>query len=243
MTIEARIRGQIEARIRSGEWAPGTRIPFEHELVAEHGCARATVNKALSRLAREGLIERRRRAGSFVARPHIRSAVIGVPDIGTLVGARGEPYRWQLVERSLDRDAPDPAIARAAGRWLRLAGLHHAAASPFGWEQRWIDLLTVPQAGAVDFAEEAPGTWLLGHVPWSDARHRISAVAALPSAARRLAIATGTPCLQVERWTWRQGAPVTYVRQLFPGDRYDLVEDFAPANTLALPRVRAKRTP
>lgn len=156
MTLEARIRGQIEARIRSGEWKPGTRIPFEHELVAEHGCARATVNKALSRLAREGLIERRRRAGSFVARPQFRSAVIGVPDIGLLVAARGEPYRWQLADRGVDQEAPDPVIERARGRWLRLAGLHHASARPFGWEARWIDLATVPEAEAVDFAAEAP---------------------------------------------------------------------------------------
>jgi GntR family histidine utilization transcriptional repressor len=224
MSIEAHIRGQIESRIRSGEWAPGTRIPFEHELVAEHGCARATVNKALSRLAREGLIERRRRAGSFVARPQFRSAVIGVPDIGLLVAARGEPYAWQLVEHGIDRAAPDPAMARAGGRWLRLAGLHHASASPFGWEVRWIDLVTTPEAEAVDFARQAPGAWLLGHVPWSDARHRISAVAAVPA----LRLPVGTPCLQIERWTWRRGDPVTYVRQIFPGDRYDLVEDFAP---------------
>lgn len=228
MTLEARIRGQIEARIRSGEWKPGTRIPFEHELVAEHGCARATVNKALSRLAREGLIERRRRAGSFVARPQFRSAVIGVPDIGLLVAARGEPYRWQLADRGVDDKAPDEALARPRGRWLRLGGLHHASASPFGWEARWIDLHTVPEAEAADFAQEAPGTWLLGRVPWSDARHRISAVAATPGIARRLSLAPGAPCLQVERWTWRRGEPVTYVRQTFPGDRYDLVEDFAP---------------
>lgn len=228
MTLEARIRGQIEARIRSGEWKPGTRIPFEHELVAEHGCARATVNKALSRLAREGLIERRRRAGSFVARPQFRSAVIGVPDIGLLVAARGEPYRWQLADRGVDQEAPDPVIERARGRWLRLAGLHHASARPFGWEARWIDLATVPEAEAVDFAAEAPGTWLLGHVPWSDARHRISAVAPTPAIARRLGLVPGAPCLQVERWTWRRGESVTFVRQLFPGDRYDLVEDFAP---------------
>lgn len=227
MSIEAHIRGQIEARIRSGEWAPGTRIPFEHELVAEHGCARATVNKALSRLAREGLIERRRRAGSFVARPQFHSAVIGVPDIGMLVAARGERYAWQLEECALDTDAPDPAMARADGRWLRLTGLHNAT-RPFGWEARWIDLLTVPEAERVDFVREPPGAWLLGHVPWSDARHRIRAIAATPAAARRLGLAPGAPCLQVERWTWRSGAPVTYVRQLFPGDRYDLVEDFAP---------------
>ncbi|MCW3848239.1 UTRA domain-containing protein [Sphingomonas sp. LB-2] len=226
MTIEARIHDQIEARIRSGEWVPGTRIPFEHELVAEHGCARATVNKALSRLAREGLIERRRRAGSFVARPHIRSAVIGVPDIGLLLRARGEPYDWQLADRGIGPEAPEPGMPR--GRWLKLAGTHLAAASPFGWEQRWIHLGTVPEAERIDFAAQAPGTWLLGHVPWSDARHRISAVSASPATARRLGLATGTACLQVERWTWRQGAPVTFVRQSFPGDRYDLVEDFAP---------------
>ncbi len=231
MTIEAHIREEIEARIRSGEWAPGTRIPFEHELVAEHGCARATVNKALSRLAREGLIERRRRAGSFVARPQFRSAVIGVPDIGLLVAARGEPYGWQLEARGIDHDAPDPAMARAQASWLRITGLHSASARPFGYEQRWIDLLTVPEAEAVDFALQAPGTWLLGHVPWSDARHRISAIAAAPAVARRLGLGAGAPCLQLERWTWRQGAPVTYVRQLFPGDRYDLVEDFAPCTS------------
>jgi GntR family histidine utilization transcriptional repressor len=224
MTIEARIRGQIEARIRSGEWAPGMRIPFEHELVAEHGCARGTVNKALSRLAREGLIERRRRAGSFVARPQFRQAVIGVPDIGLLVRARGEAYRWTLVSRAVD-NGPDETGSR---HWLRLEGTHHAADRPFGWETRWIDLATVPEAEAVDFAAEPPGSWLLGHVPWSEARHRIGAVAAAPEAAKRLGLGKGAPCLQLERWTWRQGAPVTYVRQVFPGDRYHLVEDFAP---------------
>ena len=228
MTIEARIRGAIEARIRSGEWAPGTRIPFEHELVAEHGCARATVNKALSRLAREGLIERRRRAGSFVARPSIRSAVIGVPDIGTLITARGEAYRWELTGRSIVHQVDDPELQRANGRWLKLAGVHHGSDAPFGCETRWIALVTVPGAEAVDFAETAPGSWLLGHVPWSDARHRISAVPADAPAAAAMAIEPGAACLQLERWTWRSGAPVTYARQLFPGDRYDLVEEFKP---------------
>jgi len=35
--------------------------------MAQYGCARATVNKAVSALAAAGLIERHRRAGSFVA--------------------------------------------------------------------------------------------------------------------------------------------------------------------------------
>ncbi len=79
MTIEARIRQAIEDRIRSGDWKPGHRIPFEHELVVTWGCSRATVSKALGGLARAGLIERRRKAGSFVAHPQVHSAVLEVP--------------------------------------------------------------------------------------------------------------------------------------------------------------------
>ena len=227
MTLEARIRGDIEARIRSGEWPPGTRIPFEHQLVVEYGCARATVNKALSRLAREGLIERRRRAGSFVAHPRIHSAIIGVPDIGALITARGEAYRWQLASRN-SSFAPQEVETRSRGRWMALEGVHHSGSLPFGVEARWINIGAVPKAEQADFSVEAPGTWLLGHVPWTDARHRISAAAASAMVARVLRIREGDACLQIERWTWRSGVPVTFVRQVFPGDRYDLVEDFTP---------------
>ncbi|MDZ4372108.1 MAG: GntR family transcriptional regulator, partial [Phenylobacterium sp.] len=54
--LHQRIRGDIEARIRSGEWPPGYRVPFEAELMTEYGCARMTVSKAMSALADAGLI-------------------------------------------------------------------------------------------------------------------------------------------------------------------------------------------
>ena len=44
MTLDARIRHDIEAQIQSGALRPGARIPFEHELAAQYGCARATVS-------------------------------------------------------------------------------------------------------------------------------------------------------------------------------------------------------
>ncbi|MEG3179704.1 UTRA domain-containing protein [Sphingomonas sp. LT1P40] len=230
MSVEARIRGDIEQRIRSGEWAPGTKVPFEHELVASYGCARATANKALSRLALDGLIERKRRAGSFVAKPQIRTAVVGVPDIGALIAARGEVYRWELLSVELERRAPEGFPARAGGCWLALSGVHHAGATPFGWEARWLDLAVAPGAETADFEAVAPGAWLLANVPWTEARHRIAAVGAEGVAARHLNIAAGSPCLQIERWTWRGPTPVTIARQVFPAGHYELVEDFTPSN-------------
>src|SRR3546814_16999838 len=67
------VRADIEARIRSGAWPPGHRIPFEHELTATYGCSRATGSKALGALARAGIIDRRRRAGRAEERPLVKA--------------------------------------------------------------------------------------------------------------------------------------------------------------------------
>ena len=75
-TLYKQIRLDIERRILTGEWPPGHRIPFEHQLMARYGCSRMTVSKALSELAQADLIERRRRAGTFVRRPKFLSAVL-----------------------------------------------------------------------------------------------------------------------------------------------------------------------
>lgn len=228
MTLQERIRSDIEERIRSGALRPGDRIPFEHELVAEYGCARATVSKALERLAHAGLIERRRKAGSFVAHPQVHAAVLEVPDLAELVAARGEAYAWALDTcRVVNRD-PDIETAGISAPALLIEGVHHAGAHPFALERRLIALDTVPVPRADTFEAEAPGSWLLHHVPWTDARHRIRAVSAGRALAQRLSLDPHAACLQVERWTWRAGRAVTFVRQTFPGDRYDLVAEFTP---------------
>ena len=91
----------------SGEWAPGHRIPFEHELAVEYNCSRMTVNKALSQLARAGLIERRRRSGSFVLQPRSQAAILEIHDIKAEVQALGLPYRFDLIEKRVRNDTDD----------------------------------------------------------------------------------------------------------------------------------------
>ncbi len=59
----------ISARIRSGEYAPGSRIPSEHQLAAAHGLGRPTIRQALDMLIRKGLLTRRRGSGTYVLEP------------------------------------------------------------------------------------------------------------------------------------------------------------------------------
>lgn len=229
--LHRRIRADLEGEIRSGAWPPGFRIPTELDLVARYGCSRMTVSKAVASLAQAGLVERRKRAGSFVARPPMRAGVLEIPDIAAVIAARGEAYRFERLSRRVraahGEDA-DEAGFESADLVLAVNGLHFASGAPFAVERRIISLAAVPQARDLPFDTEPPGTWLLRHVPWTAARHRIGAVNADAATARRLRIRGGLACLTIDRWTWREGQAITFVRQLFPADRYDLVASFSP---------------
>jgi len=230
-TLHSRIRADIERRILSGEWRPGDRIPVEHELMTQYQCARMTVNKAIASLAEAGLIVRRRRAGSFVAHQRIQSVVLEIPDIQAEITARGEKYGLQLLARRRRKPAssrPEEKTLAGKGELLALRCLHLANGRPFALEERLISLASVPEAQNVDFARESPGTWLLGHVPWTQAEHRITAVNADPDTAQTLDIEVRAACLALERRTWRASEHITHVRQIFPGTHYDLIARFAP---------------
>jgi GntR family transcriptional regulator, histidine utilization repressor len=226
--LERRIRADIEARIRSGALRPGERLPTEQALMAEYGCARMTVSKAIGALADLGFVTRNKKAGTVVAHPPVQTAVLEIPDIAEVIRAQGQAYEYRLFDRRVrDVDLDDACEAALApcSRLLQVRGLHLAGDAPFALEDRVISLDTVPEAETADLRIQAPGSWLLRATPWTQARHRISAVPARADAARKLDVRVGQPCLQLERWTFRLGSGVTFVRQLFPGDRYNLVAD------------------
>jgi len=228
-TLYRQIRLDIERQILTGVWPPGHRIPFEHELMVRYGCSRMTVNKALSELAQADLIERRRRAGTFVRRPKFLSAVLQITDIRAEITALGRSYGYELIQcsRRVANVADRARLGvRKTGKVVAIACRHSADNVPFAIEDRLIDLDEVPTAATADFAIEPPGSWLLHHVPWTEAEHAISAIVADEPAAAALDIAIGAPCLVIERHTWRSARPLTAVRLLYPGESHKLVARF-----------------
>ncbi len=226
------IRRDLQSAILSGRWPPGHKVPSEHELVARYGCARMTVNKALSELAAAGLIVRHRRAGSFVATPAVEQSILEIHDIEAEARRESKTYRLALTARALRKASPQDAarLGVAVGTpILALMSIHYVVGAPFAAEDRLINVAAVPAARDVDFSTISPGSWLLAQVPWSRARHRISAVNIDPQTARDLKIARGTACLVVERETWLQDDPITQVKLTYPGDRHHLSAHFSPA--------------
>ena len=66
-TKQQAIADRITARIASGRWREGHRLPSEARLAQDHGVSLGTMQKALGHLARAGVLSREHGRGTFVA--------------------------------------------------------------------------------------------------------------------------------------------------------------------------------
>ncbi|HEX2154773.1 MAG TPA: GntR family transcriptional regulator [Acidimicrobiia bacterium] len=66
LTLSARVAADLRLRIDAGEWAPGERLPGEHDLAAHYAVSRATVRTALQDLESRGLTVTRHGLGTIL---------------------------------------------------------------------------------------------------------------------------------------------------------------------------------
>ena len=236
-TLHSKIVEDIRARIIDASWQPGFQLPKETDMAQSYGVSRMTMNKALTQLAQEGYLVRRKRSGTFVAHARAQSAALEINNIANEVNRLGREYRWQLLlceRRKLQQSdlrllgVIDGDIAKSQHDVLFLQGLHFSGAEPFCLETRAISLEAVPSADAQDFAVDVPGIWLLNSMPWTTARHVIRAVNVMGRDASLLELPLGTACLEILRETGSGGSWVTYARLLYPGEAHQLVAEFEP---------------
>lgn len=208
------IRAEVLRRIHGRDWPPGALIPGEEALAAEFGCARATVNRALRDLAEAGVLERKRKAGTRVARLPVRRATLAIPVIRQEVEARGQRHTFQLLERC-ETAAPVPVTSRLGldpgTGLLYLETLHLADARPFVFEQRWLNPGVVPDP-APDFAVVSANEWLVSNVAYALGDISFTAEAAGAREAAVMGVAEGAALFITERATWTAEAPITLVR-------------------------------
>jgi GntR family histidine utilization transcriptional repressor len=195
--LHEQIRRAVCAPIISGAWPPGHRVPSEHELMALFGAARMTVNRAMRALADDGLIIRRRRTGSVVASAAGDRAVMSMSGIRATVEAGDQTYAYESDGR------------------------------PAALEDYWINLAAVPEAGDEPFDMMPPGEWLAARLPWPKSRYVVTALNAGTAMAKLLDLEPGTACLKIDRRSWRDGVPATFVTCLYPGAGHTLTGEVA----------------
>src|SRR5438270_14090771 len=94
-----RIQGAILRRIEKGHLKPGDAVDSERELAKIHHVSLMTARHALGELQREGLVERRRGAGTFVAPPKIHFNKL--TSLSEEMASRGLSARSRLLSTTI----------------------------------------------------------------------------------------------------------------------------------------------
>lgn len=219
--IEQDIRGQIE----SGTLRIGDQIPTEQDLSARYRVARMTVRQGLSRLVADGLLERRRGVGTFVAVPKLEREGHRLLGFEEDARAHGITPTTEVLAQGwvtlMKEDARTLGASRDEKAFM-VERLRKADGEPVALNT----VLLPPPIGRIlagrDFARSfyALAAEVLGR-PVAYAEQRVEAVNADPAQAELLGADGSVALLKIQRVTYlRDGQLLGLTRTLYRGDRY-----------------------
>jgi GntR family transcriptional regulator len=222
-----RIQGAVRKRIDAGQLRPGDAVTSERDLARIHQVSLMTARHALASLEREGIVERRRGIGTFVATPKIQFNKL-------------RSYTEQMASRSLTAgskvlfakvlDNEHEAAARLSlpptSSVLKLERLRHTAGEPFALETCYFSASEFPGLQDAPLGRES----LFGilernyNVELGYADEEIDATAADPRIADLLAVPRRDPVLRIRQVIYStKGKAIMYVLGLYRSDRHNLV--------------------
>lgn len=221
-----KIQVSILKRIEAGDLKPGDAVESERELAKQHRVSLMTARHALTVLEREGVVQRRRGSGTFVAPPKIHfNKLMGFTELmsGRNLSAASRVLSFCVVDS-------EPAIAARMGvpdntPLSKLARLRLGADQPFALETCY---WSAQEFSRLTRASLARGSLfsILEHdygIQLAHADEEVDATAAESTTAHLLQVPRGHPLLRMRQVIYStQGKATLYVVGLYRSDRYNL---------------------
>jgi GntR family transcriptional regulator len=222
-----RIRSIIWKRIEAGQLKPGDVVDSERELAKIHRVSLMTARHALTSLEREGVVERRRGAGTFVAPPKIHFNKL--MSYSEQMASRGLVAGSELLCSKIIDYEPEIAARLAVTpnhRLVKVERVRHAANEPFALE---VCYLSAEEFGGLVSAPLGKGSLFsilerdFG-VELAHADEEVDATAADTRIADLLSVPRGTPLLRIRQVIYStKGKATIYVLGFYRSDRHTLL--------------------
>ncbi|MGH9683563.1 MAG: GntR family transcriptional regulator [Candidatus Acidiferrales bacterium] len=222
-----RIQNQIRERIEEGHLRPGDVVDSEREMAKRHKVSLMTARHALADLAREGLVERRHGAGTFVAPPKIHFNKL--MSYTEQMASRGLATRSKIVGAIESCKEPEIAARLAlppTSNLIKMERVRQAASEPFALETCYLS--------ADEFAKLAQAPLERGSlfatlereygVEIAYADEEIDATAADMRTAELLDVPRGSPLMRIRQVIFSTAGKATvYVLGLYRSGRHTLL--------------------
>jgi len=224
--VYKRIQNAIRTRIESSELQPGDPVTSERELAKVHKVSLMTARHALAGLEREGLVERRRGAGTFVAAPKIHFNKL--MSYTEHMSSRGlNPRSQVLCAKIVEQEAEVAARLGlpATSALIKIERLRETGDEPFALETCYLpakefpDLVKVPLGRASLF-----GTLQQDYgVELAYADEEVDATTAEGNVAELLGVPKGASVLRIRQVIYStKGKAAMYVVGFYRSERHTL---------------------
>ena len=221
-----RIQAAIRQRIEAGHLKPGDAVTSERELAKAHKVSLMTARHALAGLEREGIVERRRGAGTFVAPPRIHFNKL--MSYTEQMSSRGLTPFSKIVAAKIIENEPEVAARLTlptTSRIVKIERVRHTSDEPFALEicylraDEFSGLVKAPLGRSSLFGtlEREYG------VDLTYADEEVDATAADARVAQWLEVPRGSPVLRIRQVIYSsKGKPVIYVIGFYRSERHSL---------------------
>ena len=222
-----RIQNVIRRRIETGKLMPGDVVDSERELAKLHKVSLMTARHALADLAREGIVERRRGAGTYVAPPKIHFNKL--MSYSEQMASRGLVPQSNIVSSGVLDDEPDIAARlslSAASHLTMIERVRKAGDEPFALESCYLSAQEFPGLIAASLERGSLFSTLENRygVQLAYADEEIDVTAADLKTAELLAVPRGSPLLRMRQLIYtNKGKAILYVLGLYRSGRHTLL--------------------
>ncbi|CDZ68038.1 Putative transcriptional regulator of N-Acetylglucosamine utilization, GntR family [Neorhizobium galegae bv. orientalis] len=225
-----RLRQLLKEAILSGKLNHGDALIPERDLASYVGVSRVTVRKTVERLVDEGLLVRRRGAGTFVecAPLNVRDALCQSAQLVDASPRQRANSRVQWLERGLFQPTSDEIITlglSAHSRVARLTCLHFSNDDPLAVERSSVSADVIPDPLLVNSSIH---DWLRGiNAGPVRAIQRLTVRSIEKPDACWLGLVPPAAGLSVERVSYlSSGRAIEFTRSVFRGDGDGFVSEF-----------------
>ena len=221
-----RIQASVREQIDSGQLKVGDSVSSERELARVHQVSLMAARHALAELEREGVVERRRGAGTFVAPPriHFNKLMSYTEQMST----RGlTPCSKLVFCRVIDGEAEIAARLKVpeSNPLTKIERVRHTAEEPFAHETCYLSAEEFPGLASA-FSKKDSLFRTLEHnygVELEYADEEVDATAANGHTAELLGILRGSPLLRIRQVIFSTSSkPVIYVTGIYRSERHSL---------------------
>ena len=222
-----RIQSSIRKRIDAGQLRPGDPVSSERDLAKLHQVSLMTARHALATLEHEGLVERRRGIGTFVAAPKIHfNKLMGYTE---QMAARGLTADSKILSFAAVEDEPEIAarlLLPETAPIVKLERLRQADQEPFALETCYLSQSEFPGLLNAPLEHGSLFSWLESNydVKLSYSDEEIDAIPAEPQTAELLGVPRREPLLRIRQLIYStKNKPIIFALGIYRSDRHNFV--------------------